>query len=115
MSKIAAPQSWRDLSHPELVALLDDRLTLLRQQDLVWAQWKVASAAFLSAMEAEQDAWKAEHEAFVAWCQQGSSRSLGAYEAAKATTKRRQATMGRLRRRSDALYELHSQLLGAGA
>lgn len=115
MTKIAIPQSWRDLSHSELTELLDDHPTFFRSQDLVWAQWKVASAAFLAAMKAEEEAWAAERKAYDAWREKGGSRTLGAYEAAKATVKRRRATMGRLRRRADALYELHGQLVGAEA
>ena len=115
MTKIAVPKSWRDLSHAELTALLDDRLTLFRQQDLIWAQWKVASAAYLAASKSEQEAWMAESKALIAWREQGSSRSLGAFEAAQATFKRRKATMERLRRRADGLYELHRLLSGAEA
>lgn len=112
---IEPPKSWRDLTHAELIALLEDghSFFLPRPRDLVWAQWTVASKAHLVASGAEQQAWTAERNAFDAWSRQRDSRSLAAYEAAQAATKRRKATYERLRRHTDALYALHDQLCEA--
>lgn len=110
---IEPPKSWRDLTHAELVALLEDQLLLIRPSDLVWAQWKVASADYLAAGEAESRAFNAEWEAHRVWREKGNSKTLAAHEAAQAKHKRAAAAMERLKRKEDALYALHQQLCEA--
>ena len=110
---IEPPNSWRDLTHAELVALLEDQLLLIRPRDLVWAQWKVASADYIAASEAEAEAWSAERRAFDAHLAKLNSKTLAAREAAQAKCKRAAATMKRLKRKADALYALHEQLCEA--
>ena len=113
MTKIAIPQSWRDLSHPELVALLNERPQLFRKTDLLWAKHQVAQACAADARDAEQMAWKAEREAFDAWMVKRDSKSLAAYERAKETYPRAAAAMKRAEAREDQLWKLWNAEMGA--
>jgi len=113
---LSPPASWRDLSHAELVALVDDASVfqmMLRPRDLVWAQWRVATDAVLSASEAEQQAWTAEQRAFDAWLGKGGGKLLLAKEKAEAARRRAAKVYDRARRRADELYALHQQLCEA--
>ncbi|MEN5083702.1 hypothetical protein ABE438_14560 [Bosea sp. TWI1241] len=106
MTKIALPQSWRDLSHAELVALLNHRLTFFSKADLLWAKYTVAQAKSDGARDAEQSAWQAEREAFDAWMGKRDSKSLAAYERAKASYQRDAAAMKRAEAREALLWRM---------
>lgn len=113
MTKIAIPQSWRDLSHAELVALLTERPQLFRKSDLIWAKYQVAQARAADARDAEQSAWKAERHAYDAWRAKRDSKTLAVYERAQKTYRRDAAAMKRAEALEDLLWKLWNAEMGA--
>ncbi|MFC5393041.1 hypothetical protein [Bosea vestrisii] len=106
MTKIAIPQSWRDLSYVELVALLTQRPQFFSLRDLLWARHQVAQARAADMRDAEQSAWKAELEAFHAWSKKRDSKTLAAYERAQKTYRRDAAAMKRAEALEEQLWKL---------
>lgn len=106
MTKLVIPQSWRDLSHAELVALLTERPQFFRRSDLLWAKHRVAQARAADARDAEQSVWQAERDAYDAWMKKRDSKALAAYERAKETYQRDAAAMKRAEAREDQLWKL---------
>lgn len=109
MKKLALPESWRDLSWPELVALLTRHPPYARRRDLLTAQWDVAEARAADASSAEQQARDAERAAFDAWMKARDSKTLAAYERAQDIYRRDEAALRRARARADQLFKLATE------
>lgn len=113
---IHPPASWRDLSHAELIALLEEAIVFqsrLRPRDLVWAKWIVASAATGSTLDGLRRAWDVEEAAFNACRSNHNSKTLATYETAKNKAKRAKGSYERAVRQEEALYALHQQMIEA--
>ncbi|MFA6966090.1 hypothetical protein [Bosea sp. (in: a-proteobacteria)] len=109
MKKLALPESWRDLSPVELVALLTRRPPFVTRLDLLLAQWDVAESRAADARDAEASAWDAERAAYHVWMQKRDGRSLTAYERAKDIHRRDDAARRRAEARADQLFKLATE------
>lgn len=105
--------TYQDLDRDELLALLDRRPLFARQSDLLWAKWEVASARALQASRDYSATFGAEGKAILAYRQKPNSRTLAAWEATAAASKRAGRRTDRLRSQADQLYQRHEKAMEA--
>lgn len=99
--------TFQDLDRDELLALLNRRLLLCSQADLLWAKWEVTSERSINTFQAYIAASEQSDVAFKFHLAKRCSKSLAAHEAAAAKEKRLKTQAERLRRLPDDLYERH--------
>ncbi|MGY6246672.1 hypothetical protein ACXIUS_03855 [Bosea thiooxidans] len=106
MTMVNAPDSWRDLDHDELIALLGFRAPLVTRRDLLLAQWDVAIERAHRAENAEHQAFDARYLAPEFRTGRVTSKVLAEQEKADRRLARARSAAKAARRRADELGAL---------
>ncbi len=101
--------TYQDLDRDELLALLERRVVLISQADLLWAKWEVNSQRAIDAFKEYMAATEETHRTLVAYTRKRNSKSLADLEAAQAKEKRLRAKHGRLDRLERDLFRRHRE------
>ncbi|SFD72904.1 hypothetical protein SAMN05428997_14624 [Bosea sp. CRIB-10] len=98
------PQSWRDLNADELRQLLEWREPLFTVADLLFAQWLFAGKKTDAARTAEIEAESAYLDAWQAWINIRTGKTLLPSEAAEKRRDRCRIRVARAEREQERLY-----------